>query len=116
MHFIFFCHDVAEVSRISPIVRCADCVQFTVDTSWIYSEESLKYSTLNDPSMGVFSYAARNFETFAFFVLLFVYSLTATSKKLIQNICHKRQRRGRAKDNEGGINAGICESKHVAIT
>lgn len=106
MHFIFFCHDVAEVSRISPTVRCADCVQFTVDTSWIYSEESLKYSTLNDPSTDVFSYAARNFETFAFFALLFVYSLTATSKTLIQNICHKRQRRGRTKENEGRIDAG----------
>lgn len=62
------------------------------------------------------SYAARNFETFAFFVVLFVYSLIAASKTLIQNICHKRQRRGRAKENEGRINAGICESNHVAIT
>ena len=63
------------------------------------------------PQWTFFSYAARNFETFAFFVLLFVYSLTATSKTLIQ-----RQRRGRTKENEGRINAGICESKHVAIT
>lgn len=68
------------------------------------------------PQWTCFSYAARNFETFAFFVVLFVYSLIATSKTLIQKICHKRQRRGRAKENEGRINAGICESNHVAIT
>ena len=68
------------------------------------------------PQWTCVSYAARNFETFAFFVVLFVYSLIAASKTLIQNICHKRQRRGRAKENEGRINAGICESNHVAIT
>lgn len=68
------------------------------------------------PQWTCFSYAARNFETFAFFAVLFVYSLIAASKTLIQNICHKRQRRGRAKENEGRINAGICESNHVAIT
>lgn len=68
------------------------------------------------PQWTCFSYAARNFKTFAFFVVLFVYSLIAASKTLIQNICHKRQRRGRAKENEGRINAGICESNHVAIT
>lgn len=103
---IFFCHDVAEVSPIGHIVRCADCVQFTVDTSWIYSEESLKYSTLNDPSMDVFFICCPKLRDLRLFVLLFVYSLTATSKTLIQNICHKRQRRGRTKENEGRINAG----------
>lgn len=61
------------------------------------------------PQWTFFSYAARNFETFGFFVLLFVYSLTATSKTLIQNICHKRQRRGRTKENEGRISVDLGE-------